>query len=91
MLDFPTLIGLVGVSGILLAYFLNLFHWVQQDSYTYLLINLAGAGLACWSSVLIRSLPFTILEAVWCAVSVVALARKLGAPPRSPGSGSAAG
>lgn len=76
-MDLATIIGLIGVSGILGAYFLNLFNLISQESYPYILINLIGATLACISSVMIESLPFTILEGVWALVSLVALAKKM--------------
>jgi hypothetical protein len=70
------LIGYFGVGLILLAYFLNLFNKLDNNSRLYMWINLIGAGLACVSSVLIKSIPFTILEGTWALVSLVALLRK---------------
>lgn len=70
------LIGYFGVGLILLAYFLNLFNKIDNESLVYIWINLIGAGLACVSSVLIKSIPFMILEGTWALVSVVALVRK---------------
>lgn len=70
------LIGYFGVGLILLAYFLNLFNKIDNESLVYIWINLIGAVLACVSSVLIKSIPFTILEGTWALVSVVALVRK---------------
>lgn len=64
---------MVGVSGILLAYFLNLFNKISQNSYGYILINLFGATLACISSIMIKSVPFTILEGTWAVVSLIGL------------------
>ena len=75
-MDTATILGLIGVSGILGAYFLNLFNMIDQNSYPYILINLFGATLACISSVMIESIPFTILEGVWALVSLVALVKK---------------
>lgn len=76
-MDTATILGMIGVSGILGAYFLNLFNMIDQNSYPYILINLIGATLACISSVMIESIPFTILEGVWALVSLVALVKKL--------------
>ena len=70
------LIGYFGVGLILLAYFLNLYNKLDNNSRLYMWINLIGAGLACVSSVLIKSIPFTILEGTWALVSLVALLRK---------------
>ena len=70
------IIGYFGVGLILLAYFLNLFNKLDNDSRGYMWMNLIGASLACVSSVLIKSIPFTILEGTWALVSLVALVRK---------------
>lgn len=70
------IIGYFGVGLILLAYFLNLFNKIDNESRGYVWMNLIGAVLACVSSVLIKSIPFTILEGTWALVSLVALVRK---------------
>ncbi len=62
-------IGFAGVTIMLIAYFLNLNNRIAKDSLTYLLLNLVGAGIACVASVLIKYLPFVILEACWTLVS----------------------
>ena len=43
-------------------------------------MNIAGAGLACWSSWMIAFVPFIVLEAVWCLVAVAALAKRVCMP-----------
>jgi hypothetical protein len=82
--DFPTIVGSIGVSLLLLAYFLNLIKRVSQDSRLYTTLNVVGAGLACYSSYLIGFVPFIILEGVWFVVSAIALI-KLFAVPHSGG------
>lgn len=72
-----TAIGTVGVALLLVAFLLNLLKLLRPDGYPYVLLNLAGAGLACWSSFLIRFMPFVVLEAVWAAVAAVMLVRRL--------------
>lgn len=69
-------LGALGVLLILLAYFLNLYKKIENTSKVYLLMNLVGASLACISSVLIGSVPFTILEGTWVMVSLLALFKK---------------
>ncbi len=66
-------IGFIGVTILLIAYFLNLRDIVKKDSLAYLLLNLIGAGIACFASVLLRYLPFIILEGCWTIVSVFGL------------------
>ena len=66
-------IGFTGVAILLVAYGLNLAGRLSKDGWPYIVLNIAGAGLSCLASVLIRYLPFVLLEAVWTLVSVGAL------------------
>lgn len=70
-------IGAFGVFLILLAYFLNLFNRIDTEHWAYILLNLIGASLAFWSSCLIHSKPFIVLEATWAIVSLIALIKKI--------------
>ncbi|MEZ4888287.1 MAG: hypothetical protein R3E32_26390 [Chitinophagales bacterium] len=76
-LDFVNILGIIGVTSILGAYFLSLFRNLPTDGYPYLVMNFVGASLACISSVLIGYVPFVILEGTWAVVSLVALVRKV--------------
>jgi len=66
-------IGFIGVSILLVAFFLNLSNKLHKDSYAYILMNIFGAGIACFASVLINYIPFVVLEGCWTVVSVIAL------------------
>lgn len=66
-------IGFIGVTILLIAYFLNLKDIIKKDSLIYLLLNVAGAGLACFASILLKYLPFIILEGCWTIVSALSL------------------
>jgi hypothetical protein len=76
-MDSATVIGFLGVGAILAAYFLSLMGTIETNGLTYLIINLIGATLAAVSSILIKSLPFTILEITWALVSLVAIVNLL--------------
>ncbi len=65
--------GFIGVSLILLAYFLNLKNILTTTALSYILLNLVGAILACLASILMEYIPFIILEGVWTLVSLDAL------------------
>lgn len=67
--------GFIGVSLILLAYFLNLKKILPTTALSYILLNLTGAILACLASVLMEYIPFIILEGVWTLVSLDALVK----------------
>jgi hypothetical protein len=66
-------IGFVGVFQILLAYMLNIFGKLEKKDLTFILLNLIGASLACLASILMKYMPFIILEGVWALVSLIAL------------------
>lgn len=69
------IIGASGVTLILLAYFLNVAKVLQSHSTVFLVLNGIGSLLACWSSYLIGSVPFMVLEGAWAFISFTALIR----------------
>ena len=71
-----TIIGLIGVSLLLIAFFLNLFKFLRPESYLYMMLNLVGGALACYSSYLINFAPFVLLEGTWAAVAAIGIVRK---------------
>jgi phosphoglycerol transferase MdoB-like AlkP superfamily enzyme len=71
----PDIIASIGVSILLVAFFLNLFGNISSSSKFYIFSNIIGAGLCCLSSWLIRFYPFVILEAIWASVAIVSLFR----------------
>ena len=76
-MDFPSIIATIDVSLLLIAYLLNMLKFAGRSSYTYILMNLGGAGIACYASILIDFVPFIILEAFWALVSLGALMKNL--------------
>jgi len=66
-------IGFIGVFQILLAYILNISGILEKNSLIFLLLNLIGAGMACYASILLNYIPFIVLEGVWTLVSIIAL------------------
>jgi len=69
--------GSLGVAILLLAFVLNMLKIIRTESLSYLLLNLIGAGIACFASWLIPYFPFVILEGVWAVVSLVSLVKNL--------------
>jgi len=72
-MEFAVLVGSLGVGLLLLAFFLNLFKILTQDKKAYVIMNIFGAGLACYASILIGFVPFVILEGTWAVVAIVGL------------------
>ena len=69
-------IGFVGVFQILLAFTLNISGRLDKNSLTFILLNLFGGILACFASILMKYIPFIILEGVWSIVSLIALLKR---------------
>ena len=75
-------IGFIGVTILLVAFFLNLKDLIKKDSLAYLLLNILGGGIACFASVLIKYWPFIILEGTWALVSAYGLIQYFNKKPR---------
>ncbi|MBL7732285.1 MAG: hypothetical protein JNM88_13995 [Chitinophagaceae bacterium] len=74
-MSYTDIVGAVGVGLILLAFFCSTFGLIDGKSRLFFLLNLIGAGLACYASYLIRYWPFVILEGTWFLVSVIGLVK----------------
>lgn len=68
-------LGFIGVFLILLAYILNALDKISNKNLSFILLNLIGASIACFASVLLKYTPFIILEGVWALVSVNSLVK----------------
>jgi hypothetical protein len=71
-MSYSSILGSIGVLLLLAAFFLHLFGFISQGR-LYLLLNIVGAGLSCYASVLIRFWPFVVLEGCWVLVSMAGL------------------
>lgn len=76
-MSYNDVVGTIGVSIILIAYFMNIFSFIKKDGVLFYVMNIIGASLACYASILINYLPFIILEATWAMVSVLGLVKVL--------------
>ncbi len=56
------IIASIGVAMLLVAYFLNLFKLLPQESKAYGILNVIGAALACYASFMMGFIPFVILK-----------------------------
>lgn len=75
-MNFTDWLGFVGVALILLAYILNVTNKASNTSYTFILLNFFGASIACVASILLKYLPFVILEGIWAVISLVSFMNK---------------
>jgi hypothetical protein len=71
------LLGLVGVSLVLLAYFLLQAGRVRADDLRYPVVNLVGACLILVSLTRTFNLASFVIEVVWIGISLFGIARIL--------------
>jgi hypothetical protein len=62
---------------ILLAYFMNTMKIIPISPKLFYVMNIIGAALACYASVLIHYMPFVILEGIWTLVSIYGLMKTM--------------
>ncbi|MEO6851917.1 MAG: hypothetical protein ABI203_02395 [Mucilaginibacter sp.] len=67
------IIASIGVIILLIAFMLNLFNRLSAKSKLYSLLNLAGAGICCLASYIVKFYPFVVLEGVWAFVALISL------------------
>jgi hypothetical protein len=67
------IIASIGVTILLIGFFLNLTKRIASDSKLYAALNFVGAGMCGVSSYMISFYPFVILESVWCVVALTSL------------------
>jgi hypothetical protein len=77
ILQIPDVINTIGVSLILMAFFLLTIRKISSTSLSYHILNMTGAGLACYGSWLIDAVPFMVLEGIWALVACMGLIRNI--------------
>jgi len=76
-MTYTDIISTIGVSLILLAFFLNTFKYISDNGKLYFILNIVGGAFACYGSILLNSLPFIILEGTWSLVAFIGLIKSL--------------
>lgn len=71
------IIGTIGVAMILIAYYLDTIKLLSRNRKLYYVMNMIGAALACYASMLLNFWPFVILEGTWTLVSIYGLMRQM--------------
>jgi len=69
------IIATIGVSILLIAFFLQNLKVLGSEGVTYNLLNMTGAAIAGYASLLISFMPFVILECVWCMVALFGIVK----------------
>lgn len=76
-MSYTDIISTIGVSLILLAFFLSTFKFLDAKSKLYFVLNIIGGAFACYGSVLLNSSPFIVLEGTWSLVALIGFVRSL--------------
>jgi hypothetical protein len=74
MIDTYNIIGLIGMSSTVLAYFLMSFGFISSGA-VFQLMNAFGSALLVYSLVFHHNISSMILEIVWFAISVASLVK----------------
>ena len=76
-MNYTDIISTIGVTLILIAFFLSTFKYINNTNMWYFILNITGGAFACYGSILLGSLPFAILEGTWSIVATLGLIRHL--------------
>ncbi|MBU0456990.1 MAG: hypothetical protein ABH824_02195 [Nanoarchaeota archaeon] len=72
MIDFNIIIGIIGMSLILIAFVLDEFYKeFNSNSIKYNMINIAGSGFLMFYAYTIKGWPFFILNSVWFITAII--------------------
>jgi hypothetical protein len=71
--------GIIGMSLILIAFFMDEFYYKKfnQDTVQYNLLNIIGSGCLMFYAITLVSWPFIILNTAWLITASVKLVRIL--------------
>ncbi len=69
------ILGFVGAGTLLAAFVLGLFKVIDHRGRSYALLNVAGAGIACYASYRTDFSPYMIVLGIWCAAAVIGVLR----------------
>ncbi len=76
-MNYNDIVGTIGVGAILIAYYLNTEGMITKNGKLFYVINIIGAAVACYASLLISYMPFVILEGAWTLVSIYGLMKTM--------------
>jgi hypothetical protein len=70
------IIASIGVTVLLIGFFLNLTKRIASDSKLYTSLNFIGAAMCGVSSYMISFYPFVVLESIWALVALTSLVKR---------------
>ncbi|TKC00691.1 CBU_0592 family membrane protein [Pedobacter cryophilus] len=63
----------LGVGILLIAFFLNIFGYVDNKSKLYALLNAIGGLISCYASWMVDFYPFVVLNIIWSFTAILSL------------------
>lgn len=63
----------IGVGILLVAFFLNIFGYVNNKSNLYALLNAIGGLISCYASWMVDFYPFVVLNIIWSFTAILSL------------------
>jgi hypothetical protein len=63
----------IGVGILLVAFFLNIFGYVNNKSNLYALLNAIGGLISCYASWMVDFYPFVVLNIIWSFTALLSL------------------
>jgi hypothetical protein len=76
-MNYNDIIGTIGVGVILISYYMNTAGMIIKNGKLFYVMNIIGAALACYASLLISYVPFVVLEGAWTLVSIYGLMKTM--------------
>lgn len=77
LVELPDFVGIIGVSLVLLAYYLLQIGSIKGEDYLYSLLNLCGATFILVSLYFHWNLASVIIEIAWIIISFLGLWRRI--------------
>jgi hypothetical protein len=69
-------IASLGVGVLLIAFFLNIFGYLDNKNKVYALLNAVGGLISCYASWMVGFYPFVVLNIIWSFTAILSLFKK---------------
>jgi len=73
--DIPNIIGLIGVTVLLVAYYLLQTNMLKSEQMSYSVLNLIGSSMILFSLFYHWNLPGVVIEVAWIIISLIGVVK----------------
>jgi hypothetical protein len=73
--NFASILGWIGMSLILGAYFLVSYKFVKGDEFSYQIMNLVGSVFLFYNAYYSKSKPLMALQISWAIIAIIAIVK----------------